>query len=634
MRNTGSRKRYPNRAGRGNPSAAVAVETFVGGVIRGPSGWFRAPSRSFARALGIPLLASTVTAFVLVAPAPASAQDGSTDAPCTEGVISSIALNRRAVFDPQSTGVGLLSWTYRTLNVLHVRTSESFIRRELLFEEGDCYDPFYVSESERLLDAYGFLSQATISTEDDGNGGKQVLVTTRDEWSTKVDLGVTYDDGPNFERFELTEENFLGQGIFAEYTYQERRESKSQEFGITTPRLFGRADASVSAGTSRPGHFVDQYVRYPFIGEAGSFAVRQGFHRGTDFFAYSADGAAAYTQLLVPVHRQVMELSGARRIGERGRSFIAGLSLTHEIYRFPRVPQVAYGTDFDALEPWTDPVPAEVERQMVETGATRIGLHFGTRRLRYEEFVGLDGVRDRQIVGLGLFAGVSLGKGFSAFLPLDLEGASDTWGRAHASFGAPLGASLLHGGFTAEARHDEGHWRDVLLDADLVAYLRTSRSASHTFFLRMSTAAGWQTTLPYQLSLGGRDAVRSLVEDRFPGGRMLRFVIEDRIVLPWPPPGEEADLGLTLFSDIGRMWPGDAPFGTDSGWQAGVGVGLRIGWPAGTRNIWRTDLIFPVRNSDNRPVFRVTFELNRLRAGFFTQDVLRSRRFNIGPDQF
>jgi hypothetical protein len=113
---------------------------------------------------------------------------------------------------------------------------------------------------------------------------------------------------------------------------------------------------------------------------------------------------------------------------------------------------------------------------------------------------------------------------------------------------------------------------------------------------------------------------------------MLRFVLEDRIVFPWP--DDTADLGMTLFSDLGRIWPGDAPYGLDSGWQAAVGFGLRIGLPRGTRHIWRADIAFPVGPSSGSPIFRITAELNKLRSGFFSPDVLRSRRFTVGPDTF
>ena len=561
------------------------------------------------------------------------AQDGRSGLDCAEGVVTSIKLDRRSVFDPESTGIGALAWTYRTLNLLRVRTATSFIRDELLFEEGDCFDPFLLSESARLLDQYRFLARVSIVHEDDGSGGKRVVVTTQDEWSTQVDVGLTYDEGLNLERLQVTEENFLGHGILAEYTFRDRRESRIQGFGLATPRFLGRSDASIAWGRSRPGHFFNQYVRYPFVGETGRYSVRQGFNRSTDFFSYSTDGAEPFAQVLVPAYRDLIELSAAGRFGEPGRSIIAGVSFTRDVIRFPRAPEVVFGTDFGDLQPLVGPLPLRMDRQLVPSAVTRIGLQLGTSRFRYEEYVGLDGVRDRQIVSLGLFAGVTIGRGFEIFAPSDAAGRSDTFGRVHATFGAPVGSSLFHGGVTAETRRDSGEWRDVLVDADLVAYLRSERFSSHTVFLRASVGGGWATSVPYQLSLGGREGVRSLIEDRYPGGRMLRLVIEDRVVFPWPAP-DDADLGLTLFSDVGRVWPGDVPYGMDSGWQAALGFGLRIGFPAGTRNVWRTDVAFPVGPTGGSPIFRVSFEVNRLRSGFFTPDVLRSRRLNLGPEHF
>ena len=122
-------------------------------------------------------------------------------------------------------------------------------------------------------------------------------------------------------------------------------------------------------------------------------------------------------------------------------------------------------------------------------------------------------------------------------------------------------------------------------------------------------------------------------EDRFPGGRMTRFVIEDRIAFPWPRVGT-ADLGLSLFADVGRVWQGSVPYGADSGWHGGVGAGIRIGLPSRTRNIWRLDVAFPVGPTQGEPVFRFTFEVNRFRSGFFTRDVHRSRRYNLGAEHF
>ncbi|MDC0161221.1 hypothetical protein OAJ07_07210, partial [Gemmatimonadales bacterium] len=89
---------------------------------------------------------------------------------CDTGVITGIEVIRGAVFDPDSTDIGVVAWAYRLMDVLHIRTQESFIRREVLFEEGDCYDAFLAQESERLLESYGFLTEARVTSKLDGTG--------------------------------------------------------------------------------------------------------------------------------------------------------------------------------------------------------------------------------------------------------------------------------------------------------------------------------------------------------------------------------------------------------------------------------------------------------------------------------
>jgi hypothetical protein len=204
---------------------------------------------------------NAAAAHAQLANGPPDAAAAGAEPVCGQGIISSIEVDSRSIYDPSSTSVAPLAWTYRTLNLLHVNTAEAFIRRELLFQEGDCFDPFLISESERLLDGYGFMFVEEITDEVDASGGRRVRVTTRDEWSTKVDVGVTYDDGANLERLQVTEENLLGQGVFGEYTFYKRRETRTESFGARTPRLFGRSDAGVALGSSRAGHFFDQYWR-------------------------------------------------------------------------------------------------------------------------------------------------------------------------------------------------------------------------------------------------------------------------------------------------------------------------------------------------------------------------------------
>ena len=139
---------------------------------------------------------------------------------------------------------------------------------------------------------------------------------------------------------------------------------------------------------------------------------------------------------------------------------------------------------------------------------------------------------------------------------------------------------------------------------------------------------------PYQLTLGGRSSVRGFPEEDFPGSQRMLFTLEDRIFIGWPAP-KLLDMGLTLFADAGRVWAGDVPYGMDSGWKGTVGFGLRIGFPAGSRRVTRLDLAFPVGSGGGGPVFRITaLELTGVLSGFSDPQLRRSRRVNVGPDQF
>ena len=567
------------------------------------------------------------------APRDAASQVGGGSDACSDRRISRIVIENGDVYAPGPGDPSALRWASDVANLLHVRTRRAFIRRELLFAEGDCLDPFLLSESQRLLDGYGFLRNVRITEESDGAGGALVRVRTQDEWSTQVDLGVTYDDGLNVEKFQVTENNFMGNGVRAEVTRRHRRDDRSVSFALSTPRLFGRSDAYIRYGDSPGGTFFAQGVVYPFIGETNRTSVAEAYDRTTSFFTFAAGGDEPYSHVLVPLLEERFEVAGARRFGEPGRSTILGFSLTRDQPRLEGEAEYVIGSDFDGSLPGAGALPESILRQVGGRAATRASLHLGTRRYRYVEYEGLDAVRDVQTVGLGFFAGVSAGRAFDVFTPEGMTPAADRFGRVHASFGAPVGRSLLHGGITAEAGHASEGWRDILAEAELVAYGRASWLPAQTFFLRASSGGGWRTTIPFQLSLGGREGVRSLLDDQVPGGRRVLFIVEDRIRLGWPD-WSAADLGITIFGDAGRMWAGDAPFGVDSPWHGSLGIGLRLGLPRGTRNIWRPDLVFPIGPGGGSPIFRVTFEINRIRSGFGTARLGRSRRFTRGPEHF
>jgi hypothetical protein len=566
-----------------------------------------------------------------VAARPALAQDGA-EAVCAQGVIGHIEIHNQPVFPTDADDPRLLRWAFGTANLLHVETTRSFIRRELLFAEGDCFDPFLLSESRRLLDEYGFIDQVRIEAVDAGPEEKNVQVFTRDRWSTQVDLTFSYDDGLNLERFQATERNFLGNGITAQVSHRERRETQERNLRLFTPRFFGRTDADIKFGRTRGGAFLFQRFNHGFLGETSRFSGSEIIDRSTNFYSYSTGGSEDFSHVLVPMYRERVELAAGVRLGDPGRSWIVGLSADRTIDRQDGLAEVVQRDDFDASTPGVADPPATISRQTGARGATRLALHLGTRRFRYVEYTGLDAMSDRQVVPLGFFGGVSVGRSLGIFLPDDVVDARDTYGRVHSTFTVPLGASLLHFSTSAEGAYSGGAWRDLLGQADVAAWGRARWLPGHTLFFRASTGAGWRTTMPFQLSLGGREGVRSLRDDELPGGRRVLLVAEDRVRIPWPR-WKGLELGATAFADAGRMWAGDAPYGEDGGWVGSVGFGLRIAIPSGARIVWRPEIAFPVGHG-GPTIFRIAGEVNRIRNPFRTPRWLESRRFFRGPEEY
>ncbi|MEX2526947.1 MAG: hypothetical protein WEA09_04855 [Gemmatimonadota bacterium] len=586
------------------------------------------PSSFFIRCMG----ALALALFPLTVPTIQAQAHAQETVACSGPHIGRIVVDNGDVFAPSRADWKPVRWGMALGNALHLRTSAAFIRNELLFREGDCLDPWLLSESQRLLDSYRFLRAVSVTVEENGADPVTVRVRTLDEWSTQVSGSVTYDDGINLERANITERNFLGRGIDARLSRYHRQEVRSRSFGVSTPRLFGRTDASIAFGDSPEGWHLGQRIAYPFLGETSRTSVSQSYQRSPVAFAYATGVEGGPSHVVVAHLREAFELAAARRLGPPGASVIVGASLRREATRMVEGPRPL--AEDDLWDGWRDaaPLPETLSRQLGDRGATRVALHLGTRRYRYREYQGLDAVRDLSNVGLGYFAGVTVGRSLPVLPFRGIPDAEDVFARVHGSYGIALGSSLLHGGMTAEAGRADGLWRDVLMGADFVAYGRSGALPDHTLFVRLSAAGGGRTTLPFQLSLGGRDGVRSLPEDAVAGGRRLFLVVEDRVRLNWPD-WSALDLGLTLFADAGRVWAGDAPYGMDSPWYASGGAGLRIGFPRGTRNITRVDLAAPLAGGGS-PVFRITYEVNRIGSGFTSRDVDRSRRFNRGPEHF
>ena len=580
----------------------------------------------------VPLLALTLT------PGKGFGQE------CPQGQISYIFIDNNSIFDLSELDPDAsFRWAYGLANKLHIRTREEFILDELLFQVGECLDPLLLEETERLLRAYRFIGDADVFAIPQPNGTQHVNVYTQDEWTTKVDLGLRIDDGLKIEGLEITEENFLGLGILTRGFLKKDKEVQDLGFEIETPRIFQtRWDTRMSFGSTRTGNFFEEAITYPFVGEVGRVGARQSFLWRETVFSYSTAGSPDHSHLLLPFLDQRWDVAVGRRFGRPGSLTLLGLGVSRESVEFRDFPS---GLEYVVDKNFSSPIlvdsagAAEVAGQAQSRRANRVNVFVGQRNISFVERRGLDALRGVQDVGVGAEVFLGLGRAWGELQEGGGLSTDDLHAQASIFAGGVWDGWVMNSQLSVEGRHasapaDEGaHWRDVFAEADLYLYWQPAGDRFHTFLFRLSGAGGWSVETPFQLTLGGRTALRGHREEDYPGAQRVVFTLEDRIYLPSPSPGL-FDLGLAFFVDVGRMWAGEAPFGVYSDWIGTFGGGLRISLPPGTTNVLRIDLGLPLGKKTQLKdlILRVNLrELLGILPGMRDRQILRSLRNGVRP---
>lgn len=136
------------------------------------------------------------------------------------------------------------------LNVLHVRTRESTVRRELLVAPGDTVDTLRVAESLRRLRRLRYLVDARVQGTACGDSVELTFIT-RDGWSTRPNVQV----GSSTAAVELEERNLLGTGRRALVELRSDRGRVGVGVTLRDPAAFGgRAVLSVGGREYRDGN--------------------------------------------------------------------------------------------------------------------------------------------------------------------------------------------------------------------------------------------------------------------------------------------------------------------------------------------------------------------------------------------
>jgi hypothetical protein len=533
-----------------------------------------------------------IAALLLAAPVTASAQEQVAGG-CPAGRIASIFVDNHSVFDITDPDRDRrVAWAFRLANRLHRPTRAEVIRGEILLQEGDCYEPEVLRESERVLRASAFLADVDIFPVEQPNGDVDVVVDTHDDWSTRVGLQMGNGDGMAVEGVELRDDNLFGYGRAVSAFYLRRWEEPYYGFSYATPQLFQtRWDFGVAGGKTPTGHFFDQSLAYPFIGESGKWALREQLQHEDRLFEYLARHQDRRVSVLFPERRRSFDIGSVYRLGGRGNLTLLGAAVTGEWISYPLAPRLSPGA---AREFGTDSLfPLDVDMDSVSS--VRAMLLIGQRNIRYEPVRGFDSVHGTEDLRLGFEAELGLGRSIPALSSQsDLAVEAGLFASKRFAPGVVLGTHAL-----AEARQlldsdeNESRWSDILGQIDGWAYWRPREEANHLYVGAVSLAGGWNTTVPFQLTLGGLKNVRGYSRRIDPGAQRLVAAVERRDYLGWPYP-HLFDLGTVVALEAGRVWPGDGPFAVEPPFRASAGFGLRAALPPRSRRTVRFDIGIPI----------------------------------------
>ena len=462
--------------------------------------------------------------------------------------IVAITIIRSDVFDLSEPGTS--SWPYRAANSLHVVSRESFIRSLLLFEVGDALDSALIAESERVLRATGFLSPVTI-TALPAPAGVEVVVRTRDQWTTEVSINFGVAGSQQKVGFALTEQNFAGYGKRVEAVWRSDEERDSLTAIYHDPLLLGTRwtfDAAYSDTSDGSGERLT--LAHPFYALEAARAGGVEWQRDSLIEYLWADGDK---RVAGNATLRSFRLWGGLRLAAGDRS-------TNRVTAGVFVDRARF-SDWATIGGGAFPTPADRDLTGIEVG-------FEHQADRWEVIQGFRAWSRQEDVPLGPNWRIAVGVSLPA-----LGGDAD---RLRVASDVVLG--LRRGeqfswlaGAVAE-RLDRGRATDLVLHVEA----GTARTGAHGWRARIAADLGRDLDGERQLDLGADTGLRGWDPHTFDGTSRAVANFEYRRRLT----GEVLHLGIigmTLFADAGRTW--DARVGADSGgvrFAAGAGLAVEI----------------------------------------------------------
>ena len=468
-------------------------------------------------------------------PARLSAQtDHPTVQPSNRPTIDTIIVDNRNIFDSADAAP---DWVASIANGLHIRTRPWVIRRRLLLNPGDAFDPARLAESERSLRTLGVFRQVRVDTIRSQPGDRlAVRAVTADGWSTQPQASYSSVGGDKTWNVGLVERNFLGTATEVALVYGHEPDRTRLDVQFINPNFFGRRTLLRAKYASLSD------------GNQGEWLFGLPFHETAARHSLTTYGQTADERVL-SFRNDSLVLTQWHRLVRVGLT--GGIGLTPNTHTYQRLWASWEWRREDFADSGTSPFP----RSLFTT--VRTGIDLGSVRFRVLEHFNSYARRE----DVDLSPALRLAAVFESGLGYDAHGqTSAVWKRGFAMLqidanGANVGdgrdSTRTRAGVTVVSQDIGRHTLIAHAEGGLLTNPKPGREFDPWIEQRSPRLFG--------------------IHD-FTGTRMTWFVLEDRILLVDEILGLFA-LGTAPFIEYGGAWYSDqAPR------QGGnAGVSLRFG---------------------------------------------------------
>ncbi len=496
---------------------------------------------------------------------------------------------RRDLVGRELGGAGVL--LNRALLALQPATRVSVVRRYLLLKPGDTCLEQRRSESERVLRAQPFISDAVIRVRPVAPGEVRLEVETIDEFVLGAEIWGGTREIP--AGLELGTAN-LGGAARGLRGLVELGRGNDVGWGVryTDYQALGRTLVLDARAGQRPlTDYWSLSLQRPFLTNFQQTAWQFGFGEEQRFFTFRDPDIR---EISLEYYRRRWQVGGVHRFGGVNRGANLGAVMTGELAN--RVRTVRFGS--------SGAVPVASPPELARYGkfeAVRAGLAAGVRRVRFLPVRGLAALSAPEDVPIGaqLFVLGLHGVGALQRAPTDRVGV------VAATAAAGSARSLWRFTWSSEWRsaNDSGVSRQFTGSGRVAWFGKLSEG--HLTTVSADAALSSRSRVPRQVDF--RDLTGGLVGFRGSdvGGAervVARFEERHRI----PSPVERVELAVAGLAEAGRIWAGDAPYGVGTRWRYGVGAALIAALPAGSRQSLRLEIGLPANPTGRRtPEFRL-----------------------------